>query len=32
LEDDIVIKNGKNFNLMQNIPILADEIEHWMNK
>jgi Xaa-Pro aminopeptidase len=32
LEDDIVIKNGTNFNLMQNIPILADEIEHWMNK
>ena len=32
LEDDIVIKNGENFNLMQNIPILADEIEDWMNK
>lgn len=32
LEDDIVIKNGTNFNLMQNIPILADEIEDWMNK
>ena len=26
LEDDIVIKNGTNFNLMQNIPIIADEI------
>lgn len=32
LEDDIVIKSGTNFNLMQNIPILAEEIEDWMNK
>lgn len=32
LEDDIVIKNGENFNLMQNIPIIAEEIEDWMNK
>ncbi len=32
LEDDIVIKNGENFNLMQNIPIIAEEIEEWMNK
>lgn len=31
LEDDIVIKSGTNFNLMQNIPILADEIEDLMN-
>ncbi len=32
LEDDIVIKKGENFNLMKNIPILADEIEELMNK
>jgi Xaa-Pro aminopeptidase len=32
LEDDIVIKNGENFNLMRNIPILADEIEELMNR
>ena len=32
LEDDIVIKNGENFNLMRNIPILAEEIEDLMNK
>lgn len=32
LEDDIVIKSGENFNLMRNIPILADEIESLMNK
>ena len=32
LEDDYVIKNGENVNLMQNIPILADDIEKWMNK
>jgi len=31
LEDDIVIKSGENFNLMRNIPILADEIESIMN-
>lgn len=33
LEDDVVIqKTGKPFNLMQNIPIEADEIEELMNK
>jgi Xaa-Pro aminopeptidase len=32
LEDDIVIKSGENFNLMRNIPILADEVESIMNK
>ena len=32
LEDDVVIKkSGAPFNLMRNIPILAEEIEEWMN-
>lgn len=31
LEDDYVIKSGGNFNLMQNIPIEAEEIEDLMN-
>ena len=31
LEDDIIIRSGGNFNLMQNIPIEADEIEDLMN-
>tara|TARA_Y100000782_G_C10188170_1_gene268180 strand:- start:9734 stop:11023 length:1290 start_codon:yes stop_codon:yes gene_type:complete len=31
IEDDYVIKQGGNFNLMQNIPIEADEIEDLMN-
>lgn len=31
LEDDIVIKNTSNVNLMRDIPILADDIEYWMN-
>lgn len=31
IEDDIVIRSGGNFNLMQNIPIEADEIESLMN-
>ena len=32
LEDDVVIQdNGTPFNLMQNIPIEADEIEELMN-
>ncbi|MGB0806136.1 MAG: aminopeptidase P family protein [Salibacteraceae bacterium] len=32
LEDDYVIKKGENINLMQNIPIKADDIEEWMSK
>ncbi len=33
LEDDVVVQeNGEPFNLMQNIPIEADEIEELMNK
>lgn len=31
LEDDIVVKRGDNFNLMANIPIIAEEIEDLMN-
>lgn len=32
LEDDYVIRSGGNFNLMENIPIEADEIESLMNE
>jgi Xaa-Pro aminopeptidase len=33
LEDDVVVQeNGEPFNLMQNIPIEADEIEDLMNQ
>lgn len=32
LEDNLVITNDKPFNLMRNIPILADEIEDLMNR
>jgi Xaa-Pro aminopeptidase len=33
LEDDVIIQeNGEPFNLMQNIPIEAEEIESLMNK
>lgn len=32
LEDDYVIKKGENINLMQNIPIKAEDIEEWMSK
>lgn len=32
LEDDYVIKSGQNHNLMENIPILADEVEDFMNE
>ncbi|MDX1679371.1 MAG: aminopeptidase P family protein [Akkermansiaceae bacterium] len=31
LEDDVVIGKDKNFNMMENIPIEADEIEELMN-
>lgn len=32
LEDNLVITNDKPFNLMRNIPLLADEIEDLMNR
>ncbi len=32
LEDDVIIGKDKNFNMMQNIPIEADEIEELMNQ